>query len=168
MQLGLNQVRRRQGMMLLEAVVYGVVFFLILSLAGAAFARALDQSQRLRRNAADISLALEAGERWRADVRAATAPPRLVQEGPIQALHLPQPQGEVVYFLADDTLLRRANSDAPWIKVLGGLKSAAFCEDTRTHVTSWRWEFEFKSDSKRAKLRPWFCLQAVPQAQAKP
>ncbi len=69
-------------MSLLECLVYVAVLFVIFAVAGPAHVRVLDHTRQMRRVAADIARALDAGERWRADVRAATAPPRLVGEEP--------------------------------------------------------------------------------------
>ena len=63
----------QRGYLLIEALVYIAVVVTLLGVAYAAMYRCVDRSFALRRNADDITSALHAGERWRADVRAATS-----------------------------------------------------------------------------------------------
>src|SRR5439155_11435731 len=67
----------RSGYMLIEALVYIGVSFLLLGIGFAAMYRCIDNSVGLRRSADDITSALHAGERWRADVRATVRPVQL-------------------------------------------------------------------------------------------
>src|SRR5262245_46465663 len=94
-------LRRRRGFSLLECAVYVGVLAVILSRAYAAFYRTLGNWSSLNRNAADIVRTLQTGERWRADVRAATAPPRLVGSPQEALLHVPQKEGEILYAFRD-------------------------------------------------------------------
>ena len=73
--LHLEPTRRagQRGYLLIEALVYIAVIVALLGVAYAAMYRCIDRSIALRRNADDITSALHAGERWRADVRAATS-----------------------------------------------------------------------------------------------
>jgi hypothetical protein len=150
--------------MLIECIVYIAVFFVITGLATAAFYRALENSRHLRSNVADIGLALQVGELWRAEVRSATAPLRLVAEPAQQTLHIPREADEIVYSFAQGTLLRRAHASAPWTKALANLKSSQMAREERNGVVSWRWEIEFKSQLKETRLRPLFSFMAVAAA----
>jgi len=150
--------------MLIECLVYVAVFMVIAGLATAAFYRALENSRRLRRNVADIALALQAGERWRAEVRSATAPLRLVTEPAQQTLHIPRGADEIVYSFVQGTLLRRAATNAAWTKALANLKSSQMAREERNGVVSWRWEIEFKSQLKETRVRPLFSFLAVAAA----
>src|SRR3954470_14151221 len=62
----------RCGFTLIEMLVYMGMLFLILGMAYIAMYRSMDASAGLRRNANDITRALETGELWREDVRGAT------------------------------------------------------------------------------------------------
>ena len=77
-------------------------------LAYAAFYRTLGNWQSLSRNSADIVRTVQAGERWRADVRSATAPPRVVEFAQETIFHVPQAQGEILYAFRDGAVFRRA------------------------------------------------------------
>jgi len=163
-----SQRRRKQaGVLLIECLVYVALFMVITGLATAAFYRALDNSRRLRRNVGDIALALEAGERWRAEVRSATAPLRLVTEAAQQTLHIPRGADEIVYAFAEGTLRRRATAGAVWTKALANLKSSQMTREERNGVVSWRWEIEFKSQLKETRVRPLFSFLAVAAADQK-
>ena len=88
------QRRGQSAFLLEECLVYLVVSSILLGLAFAAFYRVLDNAKSVRRNAADISRVLQAGERWRTDIHQATDPLELVSlEGAIEQA-LQQTAGE--------------------------------------------------------------------------
>ena len=144
-----------RGFMLLECLVYIAVLAAVLGVAFAAFHRCLKSSGDLRRNADDIVRVLHVGERWRDDVRAATAPPRLEQ----QALRIPQRSGEIVYRVRDGSVWREAGTGKR--RLLAGIKNCRFEADQRASVNSWRWELELTSPQKAVRVRPLFTFQAV-------
>ncbi len=154
--------------MLVECLVYISVLLVILAVAGVAYNRVLDHTWNLRRAAADIARALDAGERWRADVRQATAAPRLVQEGEIQTLHLPRRDVEIVYRFDGSNVLRRAGVDAAWRPALRNVKSARFVEEPRQQVKTWRWEFELATGRRPARVPPLFTFTAVAPTPPRP
>ncbi len=159
--------RAQRGVMLVEAIVYLAVLFVVMGLAMGAFFRMLDHTRQLRRVAADISRVLATGERWRADVRAATAPLRLEVVGGVQALHIPAADGEAVYFFDGRAVTRTAGTTAPQV-VLGQVKAAAFYRDVRERLTSWRWEIELATSRPRVRVAPLFSFEAVARGEAKP
>ena len=112
-------------------------------------------SANLRRNAEEIVITVRTGERWRADVRAAKAPPKL--EG--NRLVVPQAAGEVVYEFVDNTMWRQDGTAR--IAVLRQLRASTMQSDARPQVTSWRWEVELMTGKKPARLRPLFTFTAV-------
>jgi type II secretory pathway pseudopilin PulG len=63
------------GFTLIECLAYLSLFGLFIVLVMTTFFHAREGSDALRRNADDVTRALHAGERWREDVRTATAPP---------------------------------------------------------------------------------------------
>ena len=148
-------MKRRGGYMLIECLVYIAVLAVVLNLAYAAYYRCQTNSVNLRRNAEDIVITVRAGERWRADVRAATAPPKL--EG--NRLVVPQAAGEVVYEFVDNTMWRQ--DGAARIAVLRRLRASTMQADARSQVTSWRWEVELMAGKKTVSLRPLFTFTAV-------
>jgi hypothetical protein len=150
-----------RGVTLIECLVYISVLFVILAVAGVVYAQVLDHTRQLRRVSGDITRALDAGERWRADVRTATAAPRLVQEGVLEALHLPQRDAEVVYLFDGSNVVRRVGDDGVWQPFLPRVKAARFVADPRQHVTAWRWEVELLPGPRPARMPPLFSFTAA-------
>jgi len=163
-----NRRRRRQAaMMLEECLVYLSIWLVLSGLAFAAYFRVLDNSTRLRRNAADITRALNAGERWRQDVRQSTHPPNLTPLAGtnLQTLRLPNATGEIVYRFDGTNVLRRAREDGPWTVTLAGVHSSRMISEWRGPVRALRWEVELRSGLKKPFVQPLFTfLAAVPGA----
>jgi hypothetical protein len=158
-----NPLRRQQGIMLVDCLVYLAIWAVVVGLAFSAFFRSMSYSKNLARNTDDIARALKAGERWREDVREAAGPFKLVtgEASLEQALHIPRKTGEVIYLFLDGAVLRQSGTNAPWIHALSGVKSSRMERDERQRVVSWRWEVELKNKQKVARVRPLFTFQAV-------
>ena len=163
-------MRRQAGISLAECLIYISVWSVLLGFSFAAYYRVVDNTTRLRRNAADIARVLQAGERWRDDIRRAAGPLKLVgAEGTAnQALHIPQASGEVVYYFTGTNLLRRAGEDAPWSEALARVKVSRVNRDAREPVVAWRWEVELNAGKKKPAVRPLFTFQAVATHQEMP
>ncbi len=155
--------RREAGVLLVECLIYLSVWSVLLGLSFAAFYRVWDNATRLRRSAADIARVLQAGERWREDVRQATGPLQLVstEQSVEQALHVPQASGEVVYYFTGTNVLRRGAGDMPFVETLGGVKASRLKRDALEPVVAWRWEVELKAGKTKPVVRPLFTFQAV-------
>ena len=158
----------QRAFLMIEALVYIAVLFVLLGAGYVAMDRCIDSSIALHRNADDIVCALNVGERWRQDIRLASGQIRLEFSGDDQVLHIPQEQGEVLYRLAGGELHRRGGADKPWVKRLPRVKSSQMQPDVRAHVTSWRWELELIQSRKNARVRPLFTFQAVPMNKGAP
>jgi hypothetical protein len=155
----------QRAYLLIEALVYIAVIVALLGAGYAAMYRCVDRSIALRRNADDITSALHAGERWRADVRAATSQPRVENTDAGQLLYLEGARGGVVYRFTTNAVFRSV-SGGPWARVLEHVKSSNMAPDQREHVTAWRWELELLPRAygsvKPGRLRPLFTFLAVP------
>jgi hypothetical protein len=156
------------GMLLIECLVYLGAVAVVIGVGLAVFYHALDFSRRLRSNADDIVRALRAGEQWRADVRAATGALRLEEGQGGLALHIPQANGPVTYFLVTNLVARCAGSDGRCATVIPAVKHSMFHHDQRGQVGSWRWELELASAMKAARVRPMFTFTAVSAPEVKP
>jgi type II secretory pathway pseudopilin PulG len=157
-----SAVSRRSAFTLIECIVYLALVAVIIGFTFAAFYHAWDNHRDLRRNTEDIVLALKAGERWRADVRAATGPLKTVDQTGLSALHIPQANGEIVYVFRDEMIRRRAGPHEPWQQILANVKSSRMFAAQRNEVRSWRWEMELTTAQKAVRVRPLFSFQAVP------
>jgi len=160
----MNRARKncRGGFTLIETLVYMSMLFVILGMGYLAMYKSMDASTGLRRNATDITRAVEAGEHWREDVRDATQPIRLEPVGENETvLHIPQAQAEVTYLYSSNSISRRVGQ-GDWFPVLEHVKTAQFVADQRQKVSAWRWELELEHYRKSTtRTRPLFTFVAV-------
>lgn len=169
--LGYSGGAQQQGYLLTEVLVYIGLLLVVLAVGYQAMYRCVDASVVLRRNADDISRALNAGERWRADVRSATASAALETsaEGPI--LHLMGRNHRVDYRFNEEALFRRLNA-GPWVRVLDKVRASSFQAEARPGVAGWRWELELqpraKASVKASRIRPLFTFLAATPAALTP
>jgi len=157
----------RTGYMLVEALVYIGVSFLLLGVGFAAMYRCIDNSVGLRRSADDITSALHAGERWREDVRGTVRPIQLEKFATEQVLHLPGPQAEIVYRYSNGAVFRRVGSGG-WTQLLSNISLSTVQADKSQSLVAWRWELELKTRAKASRIRPLFTFIAVPARTATP
>ena len=158
--------KQQRGYLLVEALVYIGVVTALLGVAYAAMYQCIDRSIALRRNADDITSALHAGERWRADVRAASSQVRLEDTNAGQLLYLEGLSSAVVYSFATNAISRRSGA-GPWVRLLPKVKFSTMTADRREFVTAWRWELEIQTratgSAKPGRIRPLFTFLAVPE-----
>lgn len=154
---------RAAAFSLIELLAYMSLFFIVVGIAYKALYTTMDSSAALRRNATDISRALEAGERWRADVRNATRPIRVETSATKEEIiHLPRANGEVAYRFSENSVSRRVGRGT-WALFLADVKNSNFISDRRQNVTAWRWELELKPYQKKiTRTRPLFTFIAAP------
>jgi len=138
----------------------------LLGLGTVAFYHCFDNMKGLRRNANDITRAVNAGELWRNDIRAAA---RTIQvDEADQTIRIPQRDREVFYKFADTQVFRKTGADAPWLPLLSKVQGSQMTRDLRAHVTAWRWELELQTLRKEARVRPLFTFLAVPEPANSP
>jgi hypothetical protein len=155
------------GYLLPEALAYISVLVVLLGVGFSALYRSVDSSVGLRRNADDITATIHAGERWRADVRAAESKAWLENNSPEAILHLSSSQGEIAYRSGPQAVYRRVGS-GPWVCALTNVASSIMQVDSRQNVAAWRWELELQHRAKGSYIRPLFTFLAVPQPRLAP
>lgn len=157
----------QKAYLLTEALVYIGLVFVLLGVAYAGLYRFIDNSVLLRRYSEDISRAMHAGERWRADIRSATAGIRLEANPEGDILHLKTPNYEIAYTTRESSVVRRVDS-GPWARVLNNVKASSMQAELQPNVTAWRWELELRPQTKGAikpgRVRPLFTFLAAPRA----
>ena len=151
--------------LLAELLVYMTVLLIIVAVGYAAMFRCWDASAALRRNTRDISSAVQAGERWRDDVRGATGQIRLETNSLDQVLYLPHNGNEIAYLFSTNTVLRRIGTNT-WTPLLENVQSSSIHPDRRQHVTAWQWDLELQTRAKKnlTRIKPLFTFVAVPGA----
>jgi hypothetical protein len=149
-------------------MIYIAVYLALLGVAFAVFRVCQDNYVGLMRNAGDITRTLRAGERWREDMRRASAPPQFAENEQGPYVIIPQPDGEVAYQLSSGSVWRFAAPDRPAEEILSRVQSSMMEADPRTHVTGYRWSVELQSRSKGARVQPRFVFLAIPATPTAP
>lgn len=166
-----NPIAGARGYMLTEALVYIGLVFVLLGIAYGVMYRLVDHSMVLRRNSDDILRALDAGERWRKDVRLATREAGWGTENGERLLRLRGAGGEVDYRFSEGAMYRRTMG-GPWSRILERVQSSTMEHEARAAVIVWRWELElqprFKGSVKAGRVKPLFTFISVPPARSNP
>ena len=116
--------RRAGAFSLLECLVYVAMLMVIMALLSTVYYHADWNHRNLNRNAADIVRALQAGERWREDVRLASGPIQPGPGGAGQELSIPHTNGLVRYAFRDGAVWRQAGQPARWQEALAGVSNS--------------------------------------------
>jgi Tfp pilus assembly protein FimT len=157
--------RRRAGVLLIECVTYIAVFAILLGLGTAAFFLCWNHSEAFIYATDDITGALHAGERWRADVRHATGPITVAESDGGQTVRMPQAQAVVAYRFADGKVCREIPALQQSQVVLRTVNASHMTGETRGGVRAWRWELDLKVRRTETHLPLLFTFEA---AQTKP
>ncbi|HMJ88510.1 MAG TPA: prepilin-type N-terminal cleavage/methylation domain-containing protein [Candidatus Acidoferrum sp.] len=154
----------RAGFSLIECLVYLVLFVFVAGMAFGAYYTMSQQTRGLNSNVSDISRAMKAGERWRADIRLTRGTPILENEN---TLLLHQKADAVRYTFRDGAIWRQANDKPPTL-FIDGVRASSMQLDRRATVTASRWELELNTRRVEASVRPLFTFIAVPQTEVTP
>lgn len=163
-----SRLRSQRGISLIEMLVYVGILGVIISIGGVTLARAWDQSRAIQRNSDEIVRAVRAGERWRADIRRASGPVRVITDAEGEQVRIPTAAGETVYRFATNAVLFQPRSGAPEVTLLAKVKSSRMTPERRAKVNAWRWELELQPSQKQTRLRPLFTFEAVPPKETNP
>jgi hypothetical protein len=157
--------RRHAGMMLLECLVYIFVFAIVLGGATTVFYYCWDHSQALIYATDGITSALHTGERWRADVRAATGKIAIETTAAGEVVRIPQGARTLSYRFESGEITRQTSMTDKPVLLLANVKTSQMEMDARGPVTAWRWELETVSRRKETLLPLRFTFET---AQMKP
>jgi hypothetical protein len=159
------RVRRQAGVLLVECLVYLAVFGILLGIGTAAFYFCWDHSKALIYATDDVESALRAGERWRADVRAATGKISVESTATGEVVRIPEAEKEIIYHFDSGEMRRQVASEKFSQLLLPRVKTSQMKMDARGEVTAWRWELELTEHRKETHLPLLFTFEAV---QTKP
>lgn len=162
----ISRARGRLGMMLLECLVYISVFAILLGGATTVFYFCWDHSDALICATDDITSTLHTGERWRADVRAATGKITVETAATGEVVRIPKGTRMVSYRFESGEVRRQISTSGYSQLLLANVKTSQMEMDARGAVSAWRWELELLPHRKEIHLPLRFTFEAV--AQAKP
>jgi hypothetical protein len=157
----------RAGIMLIECLVYIAVLGVLISVGGFTVAKAWDAHRAIVRNANDIHRAMNAGERWRQEVRRAIRPVEITTGSSNTVCRIATATGIIEYQFTEGALQRRDGENGAWLNVLSRVRASDMRVLPQAGVTACRWELEMEPAHKRAKLRPLFTFTAVPSEVAR-
>jgi hypothetical protein len=153
--------RGRAGIMLVECMTYIAVFLILSSVAMGAFYFCLGNSEALISATDDISAAIHAGERWRADVRQATGVITIENTASGEIMRIPEGGTEVVYRFASGQVQRQIGSANFMPLPLPKVISSDMKPDARGSVTAWQWELNLAQRRKETHLPLLFTFEAA-------
>lgn len=160
-----SRTRCQAGILLTECVVYVAVFAILLGIGTAAFYFCWDHSKALIYATDDVSSALRAGERWRADVRGATGKISAQTTAAGEVIKIPAGDREITYRFESGEVRREvAPAHISWV-LLPKVKSSRMETEARGGVTAWVWELELAQRRREMQLPLVFTFEA---AQIKP
>ena len=161
----ISTARHRAGFLLVECLVYIAVFGVLLGIGTASFYYCWDHSKALIYATDDISAALHTGERWRADVRAATGKISSVTTAAGERVRIPGTAGDIVYRFEAGELRREISATKQSQLLLPKVKTSHMATEERGGVTAWRWELELQERRQETQLPLRFTFEA---AQTRP
>src|SRR5580692_5032786 len=159
--VNITRDRYQAGIMLIECISYVAVFLIVSAVAMGSFYLCWDHSKALRSASDDISAALIAGERWRADVRAASGAINVETTASGQVVKIPEGEKEVVYTFDSKEVQRQVGSASLPVMLLPRVISSEMKSDTRGGVTAWRWELQVAQRRKEIHTQLMFTFEAV-------
>ena len=150
---------KNSGMLLVECMVYMIVFAILLTGVTTVFYFFWDHSAALISSTEQIHSALYAGERWRADVRAATGTISIETTSTGETVKISEGQN-IVQYLFNAGQVSRQNGSTSTI-LLSRVKTSEMAMDTRGGVTAWKWELELTPRRAETHLPLLFTFEAV-------
>jgi len=136
--------------MLVECMMYIVVFSVILAIGFEAFYKCWDNSEALGHAGDDVVKAMRAGERWREDVRTATGRISVTTNANAQAFRIPHGKTAIVYTFDSGEIRRKSGAEE--MLVLGALKTSRMEISRRTQTSACVWELELAPRKAKARM----------------
>jgi hypothetical protein len=149
------------GYLLIECLVYIVVFAVITGLGLATFYLCWDNSKALRYTTDDIAAALRAGERWRADIRGATGKITVEQTAAGELLLIPCGTNEILYRFTAGEIHRQSTPSGFAESTLTAVETSQMVMDERGPVSAWRWELDLRPHRQVTHLPLQFTFEAA-------
>jgi len=158
-----SQKQRQRGVQLLECLVYIAIFFVVADVGYCELYHCFIDSAAFRREADEITQSIHAGERWRADIRAATGPIETTFNGDEETVRIPESGGDIFYLSSNNQVRRRLAGDNREPVIVSNVKSSRMQAEAPPAGQVWRWELELTARHK-GTMRPLFSFAAVAPA----
>jgi Tfp pilus assembly protein PilE len=157
----ISRLPRRAGIMLIECISYVAVFLILSAVAMGSFYLCWDHSKALISASDDISAALRAGERWRADVRAASGTITVEATAKGEVVKIPEDEKEITYMFNSNKVERQVGSVSLPVMLLPRVIASEMKPDPRNGVTAWRWELQVAQRRKEMHTQLLFTFEAA-------
>jgi uncharacterized protein YndB with AHSA1/START domain len=157
----ISRTRNAPGASIIECLVYLGVLAVVLALGFNAFYVCWDYSKALHWATDDVTAALRAGERWRADIRGATGKITVETTAQGEQLRIPRRPTAIIYSFKAGELHRQFASSRFSELVLPTVKASQMVKETRGSVNAWRWELELTPRRKETRLPLQFTFEAA-------
>lgn len=162
-----SRYARQRSFLLFEVMVYVGLLVIILGLAYRMFFEALAHHRHLAATTTALVTALEAGEQWRADVRASLGGPQLLPNAPRPTWQLQKRRHTVQYALDHEAILRRVLPKTNWLVVVTNVIQTRMQIESRSFGVVARWDLELRGYRPSPLIKPVFSFLAVPQPSAR-
>ena len=157
----ISRRQRQAGILLTECLVYVAVFVILLGIGTAAFYFCWDHSKAVVMATDDITSALRAGERWRADVRTATGNISVEKTTDGEVVRIPTKEKDIFYRFESGGVRREVSGLNNSQLLLPKVKTSQMRAEARNTVNAWRWELELTQRRKETHLPLLFTFEAV-------
>ncbi len=157
----ISRARARTGILLIECLVYLGVFVILMGLGMGAFYVCSNHVHATISATDNIAATLRAGERWRADVRAATGPIRIETRSGSETLRIPAGNKSIDYRFDSGEVSRGVVPSGISQVVLGKVNWSRMTVERRGAITAWRWELQLKQRRNQTRVPLVFTFEAV-------
>lgn len=152
-------------MLLLECLVYICVFAILLGGATTVFYYCWDHTNAVVGATDDIASSLHTGERWRADIRAATGKITVETTATSEVVRIPEGARVVSYRFESGEVSQQFSSTAKPLLLLANVRASQIKMDARGIVSAWRWELELTPRRNESRLPLRFTFEAAVQVK---
>lgn len=159
----LKAKRQARGASLVEMLMYMSCLLVLMSLVSVAIGRLWSAERALHERANELIRVVNAGERWREDVRRSGVSPRAIEANGNEGLLLELDGSRQVYLLEAGELHRTANGEKEVL--VRNVVSSRMLREQREGLVYWRWELGVRLGRNATKTQA-FTFMAVPGKQA--
>jgi len=136
---------RQRGFTFIEVMVYTIVVAVVFSMGLHSYVKSQQFSGALTLAARQTMMIIQAGERWRNDIRLAVEDP-VVEDG---VFCIVQPSNVVKYRFYGGCVERFLEGELDWCVILYNVAASEMSRQDRNHTTCWIWELEVEKNREQ-------------------